>query len=270
VSSVARAEDECLRTLAPNAAASATQIVWAAPLNRTISLKLGALSLRSALDRVAQVAKLRLSYSRELIPLERSVCLAYNGVPVGDVLTQLLEGTGIEAIALGNEQVVLAPQRHAEATRAADVSHDLAVSTPAVLSPVVVRDGGPASRTLPAGTASVSLGAEKLLSSNITTMSQLMNGSIPGMWMWESSASGTMAQYGSLRGASSFGVGAPKVYIDGRARHSSAPTPLTELFGSQRARMAPTAVLGAYRCAVRPEWRRAASPLAACFRRITH
>lgn len=215
VSSVARADDECLRTLAPNAVTSATQIVWPAPLNRTISLKLGALPLRSALDRVAQVAKLRLSYSREMIPLERSVCLAYNGVPVGDVLTQLLEGTGIEAIALGNEQVVLAPQRHAEASRASEVSHDLAVTTPAVLSPVVVRDGGTASRTLPAGTASVSLGAEQLLSSNITTMSQLMNGSIPGMWMWESSANGTMSQYGSLRGASSFGVGTPKVYIDG-------------------------------------------------------
>ncbi|MEO7962812.1 MAG: TonB-dependent receptor plug domain-containing protein, partial [Gemmatimonadaceae bacterium] len=217
MSTPAFAEDECARGAAPAASLNGTRIVWPSPLDRAVSLRLGTIPLRTALDRVAQVARLRLSYSRELLPLDRSVCLSYDAMPVGDVLARILEGTGVEPVALGNDQVVLAPQRRALPTRATDVSHDLAVTVPAVLSPVVVRDLGDDSHELPAGTASTTIAGDRLISSGISTMSQLMNGSIPGMWVWGggTSSSGTMAQYGSLRGASSFGVGSPKVYIDG-------------------------------------------------------
>src|ERR1019366_2150805 len=38
---------------------------------------------------------------------------------------------------------------------------------------------------------------------------------VPGLWMWEQSPLSLLARYGSIRGASSFGVSYPKVYIDG-------------------------------------------------------
>ena len=219
--SPARAEDECTRPLlmagATPAPGGPTRVRWPAPLDRAVTVRAGLVPLRGALDRIAAAARLRLSYSRELLPLDRRVCLTYADVPVGDILSGLLDGTGIEPVAIGNEQVVLAPQRRTAGDRAPLLSHDLAVRVPAVLTPVVVRDERDASRPLPAGTASTTIAGARLVRSGVTTLAQLLNGAVPGVWVWggESPAGGAMAQYGSLRGASSFGIGAPKVYIDG-------------------------------------------------------
>ena len=38
---------------------------------------------------------------------------------------------------------------------------------------------------------------------------------MPGVWIWEQSPTGLLASYASIRGASSFGLSYPKVYIDG-------------------------------------------------------
>jgi iron complex outermembrane receptor protein len=38
---------------------------------------------------------------------------------------------------------------------------------------------------------------------------------VPGLWLWEQSPLSMLARYGSIRGASSFGVSYPKVYVDG-------------------------------------------------------
>src|SRR5207244_598715 len=46
-------------------------------------------------------------------------------------------------------------------------------------------------------------------------LSQTLNGSVPGLWLWDQAPSSLFARYGSLRGASSFQVSYPKVYIDG-------------------------------------------------------
>src|SRR5262249_55035730 len=43
----------------------------------------------------------------------------------------------------------------------------------------------------------------------------IIDGSVPGVWMWEQSPSSLLARYASIRGASSFGLSYPKVYIDG-------------------------------------------------------
>jgi iron complex outermembrane receptor protein len=48
-----------------------------------------------------------------------------------------------------------------------------------------------------------------------TSMAEVMNGTVPGMWMWRRSPSDLLGQYGSVRGASSFVATYPKVYIDG-------------------------------------------------------
>jgi iron complex outermembrane receptor protein len=48
-----------------------------------------------------------------------------------------------------------------------------------------------------------------------STMAQVLNSAAPGMWAWSASPSSLLAQYGSVRGASSFGATYPKVYVDG-------------------------------------------------------
>ena len=83
---------------------------WSAPLDRPISAHAPALSLRDALERVAAIAKLRLSYSSGIVPLDRAVCLAADAQPIGRVLAQLLLGLNVTPVAVGTDQVVLAPR----------------------------------------------------------------------------------------------------------------------------------------------------------------
>ncbi|HEX6630014.1 MAG TPA: TonB-dependent receptor, partial [Gemmatimonadaceae bacterium] len=47
------------------------------------------------------------------------------------------------------------------------------------------------------------------------TLARALDGAVPGLWLWEQSPSSLVARYGSIRGASSFGVSYPKVYVDG-------------------------------------------------------
>src|SRR5687768_13313316 len=46
-------------------------------LARRISIDEGEVSLREALDRIASVSKVRLSYAADLLPMSRGVCLSY-------------------------------------------------------------------------------------------------------------------------------------------------------------------------------------------------
>src|SRR5688572_16961964 len=75
-----------------------TQTRWAPPLNRPITLRAGTVPLKEALDQLATAAALRVSYSREQLPLTRSVCMTFKGVAVGDVLTTLLQDVPVEAV----------------------------------------------------------------------------------------------------------------------------------------------------------------------------
>ena len=47
------------------------------------------------------------------------------------------------------------------------------------------------------------------------SLSGALDGVVPGFWLWEQSPLSMLARYGSIRGASSFGVSYPKVYVDG-------------------------------------------------------
>ena len=46
-------------------------------------------------------------------------------------------------------------------------------------------------------------------------LADALDGASAGIWMWQQSPSSLLARYGSVRGASSFDVSYPKVYIDG-------------------------------------------------------
>ncbi|HEY6219662.1 MAG TPA: TonB-dependent receptor plug domain-containing protein, partial [Gemmatimonadaceae bacterium] len=202
VASAATAQSAC-----PPSATTASR-AWAAPLDRKIALQARDVSLRDGLDRVAAAAKFRLSYSAELVPLSRHVCVATESVIAGEALLQLLAGSGVEAVVTGPDQVVLTPKQ-------AQLPDEVVTATVQNLDRVVVTGSatGNAQRSL--SVALDVLDGDKLRAQSTTTLSQTFDGSVPGLWVWEQSPSSMLARYGSIRGASSFGLSYPKVYIDG-------------------------------------------------------
>jgi outer membrane cobalamin receptor len=192
------------------ASGEVAQTRWAAPLDRRISLHAREVSLREALDHVAAAGSLRFSYSAELLPLDRRTCISSTWTTVGDALAQLLRGTGAEPVSVGGTQVVLAPR-----TARAPEAEPLPAPPITVLDRIVVTGATTALARRPLPVALDVIDAAQLARRNVTTLAQALDGAVPGMWVWEQSPSSLVARYGSIRGASSFGVSYPKVYIDG-------------------------------------------------------
>jgi iron complex outermembrane recepter protein len=197
-------------------AASGAVPSWPAPLDRVVSLQARDISLRDALGQLAAAAHLRLSYSSELLPLDRRVCVLHRAVSVGDALTELLRGTTLEPRPVAADHVALAPVLAAGGSViSADTAAPMA-RTPTVLGRVVVTGStvGGAQRSLPVAVDVIS-GSQLERRAADGTLSRILGGAMPGIWMWEQSPSSLLARYGSIRGASSFGASYPKVYIDG-------------------------------------------------------
>jgi len=188
-----------------------TPVRWTPPLDRAVTLHANDLALRDALDRVATQAKLRLSYSAELLPLDHVVCVAADATPVGKVLADLLRETNLAAVGVGGDQVVLAPRASA-ATR--DVAPDMS-GTVGVLDRVVVTGSavGASQRELSIGLDV--LDGRQLARDNTNTLSGALDTYVPGVWSWTQSPASLISSYASIRGASSFGLSYPKIYIDG-------------------------------------------------------
>lgn len=183
---------------------------WAPPLDREVSIVARDVSLRDALDQVAAAARVRLSYSSDLLPLDQRVCASFRGVSVGDALTVLLRSTGVEARIAGGDHVALSPvygtmQGSSLRMRAATMLESVVVTGTVV---------GAAQRSLTVG-VNVIPGDEIRQRAAGGSLSEVLNGVVPGVWLWEQSPSNLLARYASIRGASSFGVSYPKVYIDG-------------------------------------------------------
>ncbi|HEV8218089.1 MAG TPA: TonB-dependent receptor, partial [Gemmatimonadaceae bacterium] len=194
--------------------ASAVGSHWSAPLDRPITLHLNELSLRNALDRLATTAKLKLSYSAEFLPLDREVCVSADTVPVGEVLGRLLAGTNVSPIPVGGDQVVLAP-RALSASRTAeppDMSSALNVLDRVVVTGSATAAGAP-ERELTVGLNVLT--GRQLTRQNTNTISDALDAFVPGIWTWTQSPSSMLSSYASIRGASSFGLSYPKIYIDG-------------------------------------------------------
>ncbi len=179
------------------------------PLDRIISLQATGISLRDALDRIAALAKVRLSYSAEALPLDRAVCVLADRVATGHVLAELLVGTNVTAVAAGADQVVLAP-RPPRAVTTDDMAHSLGVLDRVVVTGSAV---GASERELTVGLDVVT--GRQLARENAGTLSTALDGHVPGVWSWAQSPSTVLGTYGSIRGASSFGLSYPKIYIDG-------------------------------------------------------
>ena len=183
-------------------------------MSRTVSLHGRDIALREALDRLAAAARIRLSYTAELLPLNRSVCLDYTAASVGKILADLLGDARVQPVLLGGDQVVLAPVRE-NVVAQKSVEPELMLHKIGQLDRVVVTGSaaGASQRSLPIALDVVN--GKQLTQGGATTISTAIDGQVPGLWLWDQSPLSLLARYGSIRGASSFGVSYPKVYIDG-------------------------------------------------------
>jgi iron complex outermembrane recepter protein len=178
---------------------------WTPPLDRLVSLHTRDVSLREALDGVAAAAGVRLSYSEESLPLGRSVCLSVDSLSMGDALTDLLKNAPIKLVVVAKDHVVLVPAMEPRA----------ATSEPVVLDRVVVTGSAVGTTRRQLSVAVDVLNERDLAVRTARSLSDALDGAVPGLWMWEQSPSSFVTQFGSIRGASSLGVSHPKVYIDG-------------------------------------------------------
>src|SRR5579884_2976465 len=171
------------------------------------------LSLRDALDRIATLAKLRVSYSAELLPLDRAVCVQATDEPAGRALADVLAGTNVAPISVGGDQVVLAPRRDTASHHdAPEMSTSLGVLDRVVVTGSATGAGAPA-RELPVDLTVVD--GRDLEKTNTNTLSDALDMYVPGVWGWAQSPNSLISSYASIRGASSFGLSYPKIYIDG-------------------------------------------------------
>jgi iron complex outermembrane receptor protein len=183
---------------------------WPVPLNRKVVLHLRDVSLREALDRLAVAARLRFSYSAELLPLDRPVRTSFDSVTVGDVLVALLRGVAVAPVVAGPDQIVLAPAR----SPPADMSAPL-VAPALTLDRVVVTGSANGGSQRPLTVALDVVSGRTLSDAAVGDLAHAVDGSVPGVWIWEQSPASLLSRYGSIRGASSFGANYPKVYVDG-------------------------------------------------------
>ena len=202
----AGAQAKCAPASRAFASASASGL-----LSRRISIDEGEVSLREALDRIASVSKVRLSYAADLLPMSRGVCLSYETATLEVVLSDVLAATTVRPVVVGEDQIVLAPGLKDEDT----------AESPSILRQVgqldrVVVTGNSAAvvdRSTPA--AMDIIHGDDIASRSKGSVSSAIDGAVPGLWLWEQNPVSLLARYGSIRGASSFGVSYPKVYVDG-------------------------------------------------------
>ena len=198
------------RSCATSVGDSSAAATWSPPLDRSVTLHAANVSLRDALDRVAIASRVRLSYSAEQVPLDRAVCVAAEGSPIGLVLSELLTGTNVSAVVIGNDQVVLAPRTRPARTETPGMAPSLGVLDRVVVTGTA--NGAPA-KELSVGLDVVN--GRSLARDNTNTISEALDSYVPGVWSWAQSPSSMLSSYASIRGASSFGLSYPKIYIDG-------------------------------------------------------
>ena len=194
--SPALAQSACAAAVTPAVRVPTRQ--WPAPLDRPVTLEGDNVTLRDGLARLASAARVRLSYVAELLPLDRSLCLSYRSVAAGEVLSDLLRGTTVEPVVAGDDQIVLAPTR-----RTASSDGDVTTSRTSVLERVVVMGTSSAIEDRASPVSMDVVSGQHLARQETSSLSHLIDGSVPGVWMWQQSPTTLFARYGSVRDASS-------------------------------------------------------------------
>ncbi|HEU4642102.1 MAG TPA: TonB-dependent receptor [Gemmatimonadaceae bacterium] len=91
-----------------------------APLRRTVTLALRGVPLVQAIQAIDQQADLRLAYTDRLPNLDKHVTIVATGMPAGEALARVLEGSGIEVRVTKKGQITLvrAERKRGQATMA--------------------------------------------------------------------------------------------------------------------------------------------------------
>jgi len=189
---------------------AATELVantgaWSGPLAAPVTLHARGLSLRNALDLLGAQSGVPLAYSSDLLPLDRPVCVVAERQPLGRVLATLLEGTNVEALLVAGK-VVLAPSTSATPREVPKVS---------VLERVIVTGSAIAATRRPLAVGVEVIDGDDIRRSSYSDLASALDTYVPGLWVWAQSSGSLVAQYGGVRGASSFSTSYPKMYIDG-------------------------------------------------------
>lgn len=184
-----------------------TASVAQSPLERRVTIRLRDVGLREALDRVALLGGIRLSYSGDNLPLDRRVTVDRDTATVADVLNELLRPYPVAAVAVATDHVVLSPRPIPDA--------DTTTRAIAVLDRVVITGS-----VIDAPERALPIALDVIRGRDVERrqereLSEVLSGSVPGVWLWEQTPTSLMARYGSIRGASSFGLSFPKIYVDG-------------------------------------------------------
>ena len=132
---------------------------------------------------------------------------------MGRVLGDLLAGASVQPVVLGGDQIALAVVK--ERVVAHGGPSPQMMKQVGLLDRVVVTGStiGASQRALPIALDVV--GGQQLAQRGSGSLAGALDGAVPGVWLWEQSPLSLLARYGSIRGASSFGVSYPKVYVDG-------------------------------------------------------
>ncbi len=181
---------------------------WVPPLGTRISIKAHDVALRDALDRLTALSGVQLAYSPDFLPLDRRVCLNAEREPLGALLGSLLRGAHVQVLVVGG-RVVLSP-----GAVPAQQTEGMAQRVN-VLDRVVVTGSAVAAPRRPLTIGVEVIDGEQLRRQALGSLAQLLDAAVPGLWVWGDSPSSLVSQYGGIRGASSFGASAPKIYIDG-------------------------------------------------------
>src|SRR5213078_3178210 len=95
------------------APARSQQADAASPLDRTVTLKLEGVPLKDALDALARQSGVRIAYSGRVVPLDRPVSVQLAAVRVEAALDTLLHGTGVASTLDRTGQILLVTDRSA-------------------------------------------------------------------------------------------------------------------------------------------------------------
>ena len=186
-------------------ASEPAQSAWPAPLDSRVTLRARGISMRDVLDRLGALSGVALAYSSDLLPLDRPVCLVAEEQPLGWVLSSVLAGTKVQAQVVSG-RVVLAPMSGARDPEASKVS---------VLERVIVTGSAVAASRRQLAVGVEVIDGEQLRREGQSSLASALDASVPGLWVFESAPGAMVAQYGGVRGASSFSTSYPKMYIDG-------------------------------------------------------
>lgn len=184
------------------------------PLHRAVALRLSRVPLGEALARLGQAADVRISFSADRVPLGRRVSLPGLPTTLGDALASVLGGTGVGVAVATGGTVVLTPAHGGAVASVAPDDSAAAHGAQALTRVVVVTGGGPDDRAHDP-TAVTVITREDLERRQVTQLSEVFRAAVPGAAGWATGPAGSALRFGSLRGASSFSLSYPKVYVDG-------------------------------------------------------